>query len=151
MSETSVHKITNKIRYHRVTKGFSQESMAEKLNISKVNYGNIERGQTKLTLDRLIEISDILEMPVEDFFTNVVNKKNEYYRLLSTMGDFAKLLENQIGKIALLISEFENCNSIVIDESKENQTLWDNLKGEVEVLMSTVDIMHDFNRKDSQV
>ncbi|MGF7080449.1 helix-turn-helix domain-containing protein [Mucilaginibacter sp. UYCu711] len=54
--------IGEKIRIRRVTKSYSQEYMAFMLNISQAAYSNLERGETALTLTRVYEIAEILEM-----------------------------------------------------------------------------------------
>ncbi len=38
----------------------TQEQMAEKLNISVKHYGSVERGQTGLSIENLIEVCNIL-------------------------------------------------------------------------------------------
>jgi transcriptional regulator with XRE-family HTH domain len=70
--------IHDKIRTIRISKGFTQEYIADKLNIDAVNYGRIERGQTKITIDRLIKIAEIFDVKVIDFFseTNFIAKQN---------------------------------------------------------------------------
>ena len=48
--------------------------MAFKLGISQKAYSKIEAGVTKLTVERLVEISLILELNVEDLLSS--HKKN---------------------------------------------------------------------------
>lgn len=55
-------KIGSKIRKVRELKGYSQEYVAELLGLSQNNYSNIETGRTKLTLNRLDDISKILNI-----------------------------------------------------------------------------------------
>lgn len=52
--------IGERIRQLRQQKGFSQENMADQLNISTTAYGDIERGKTDVTLSRLYKISEVL-------------------------------------------------------------------------------------------
>lgn len=52
----------NKIRVLREMKGYSQDFMAEKLNISQKQYSRIESGNAKLDVDRLKQISEVLEI-----------------------------------------------------------------------------------------
>jgi XRE family transcriptional regulator, regulator of sulfur utilization len=54
--------IGEKIRYARLTKGYSQENMADFLGISTSAYGDIERNKTELTLSRAKKLSNILKM-----------------------------------------------------------------------------------------
>ncbi|MEA3452160.1 MAG: helix-turn-helix transcriptional regulator [Bacteroidota bacterium] len=61
-------KIHKKIRVIRQSKGYTQDYIANKLNLDTVNYGRIERGQSKLTVDRLIKLCEILEVSPKNFF-----------------------------------------------------------------------------------
>ena len=60
--------IYERIRIIRQTKGYTQEYVAERLNIDTVNYGRIERGQAKLTIERFVKICDLLEVNPSDLF-----------------------------------------------------------------------------------
>ncbi|QLB12183.1 helix-turn-helix protein [Bisgaardia hudsonensis] len=51
-----------KIRLMREVRQWSQEEMAEKLNMSPSGYAKIERGETKLYLDKLEKIAQILDI-----------------------------------------------------------------------------------------
>lgn len=66
-----------KIRIQRLMKNYSQEYMAFALSISQAAYSNLERDSTKLSLDRVYEIAEILEispfilMPKPKFGTGI--------------------------------------------------------------------------------
>jgi len=55
------------IRSKRESRNYTQEYLAYKLNISQNAYSKIELGYTKITLERLFEIAEILEFDVIDF------------------------------------------------------------------------------------
>lgn len=55
-----------KIKEIRQRKNFSQSYMAEKMNIALLNYGKLERGVTELSVKRLYEIAEILEVNVAE-------------------------------------------------------------------------------------
>jgi len=59
-------KINEKIRFIRELKGWSQEEMAEKLNMSPKGYANIERGETNIQFSRLQQISKILDIKLSE-------------------------------------------------------------------------------------
>ena len=59
-------KINEKIRFIRELKGWSQEEMAEKLNMSLSGYANIERGETNIQFSRLEQISKILDIKLSE-------------------------------------------------------------------------------------
>jgi transcriptional regulator with XRE-family HTH domain len=58
--------ILQRIRESRKKKGFSYDTMAHELNTSTAAYRKIELNQTKLTVERLYQISQVLETKLED-------------------------------------------------------------------------------------
>lgn len=54
-----------KIKIVRELRGLTQEHIAQKLNISAQAYGKIERNETKLDVERLQQIANILEVSPE--------------------------------------------------------------------------------------
>jgi transcriptional regulator with XRE-family HTH domain len=69
-------KVCEKIKRLRMEKGWSQEEVANKLDISVNAYGAIERGETDVNLSRLEAISDVFKIDTADLFdkkTNVIN------------------------------------------------------------------------------
>lgn len=57
--------VIEKIRELRIKKGYSQEYMAKQLDMAQNNYGKLERGETKLTIERLEQIANILDVKME--------------------------------------------------------------------------------------
>ena len=57
------------IRSKREFRNYTQEYLAFKLHISQNAYSKIELGYTKITLERLFQIAEILEFDVVDFIT----------------------------------------------------------------------------------
>jgi transcriptional regulator with XRE-family HTH domain len=55
-------KIGNKIKKIRALKNYTQEYMAQSLNISLNGYGRLERDEVEITVNRLEDIAKILEM-----------------------------------------------------------------------------------------
>jgi XRE family transcriptional regulator, regulator of sulfur utilization len=60
--------IGDKIRQIRISKGLSQENIAETLKISTSAYGDIERNKTEITVKRLISISKIFGVDPSEFY-----------------------------------------------------------------------------------
>ena len=76
--------IGNSIRLARVTKGLSQQNMADELGLTVASYSNIERGITDITVSRLIEISKLLNVSIyqlldEEETTSFVSEPSKYY------------------------------------------------------------------------
>lgn len=58
--------LTEKLRFMRHIKKWSQEEMAYRLNMSPSAYGSVERGETKLSLPRLEEIAKLFEIELAE-------------------------------------------------------------------------------------
>lgn len=65
--------IGRRIKRFRELKNWTQDTVAMELNMSKTGYGNIERGQAHISIDRLQEIALILDVDLSQF----IIKKNE--------------------------------------------------------------------------
>lgn len=59
-----VMNINEKIRMMRELNQWSQEDMAERMNMSVNGYAKIERGETKLKLDKLTQIAQIFNVDI---------------------------------------------------------------------------------------
>lgn len=59
-------KTTEKIRKQREDLDWSQEQMAEKLNLTANGYAKVERGETKLHLDRLEKIAQVFNIDITE-------------------------------------------------------------------------------------
>lgn len=57
-----------KIRCMRHERKWSQETMANKLDMSPNGYGSIERGETNVQISRLLQIAKIFEVDVSELF-----------------------------------------------------------------------------------
>jgi transcriptional regulator with XRE-family HTH domain len=74
-----MEKIIEKIVQHRNRKGYTYENMADDLGLTPAAYRKIETGETKLTVERLFKIAEILESPYTDFLDldkDVLNQHN---------------------------------------------------------------------------
>lgn len=63
-----IKEILYNIRKERELKSYTQDYMAAQLDITTKSYSNIETGNCQLTVERLITIAEILELPVEKLF-----------------------------------------------------------------------------------
>lgn len=57
-------KIGERVKHIREEKNYSQEFVASKLGISQKAYSKIETGETKLSVENLIKISEILDTSI---------------------------------------------------------------------------------------
>lgn len=84
-------KIGERIRKYRKIRGFSQEILAEKINISVTHMSHIETGNTKLSLVVFMDIVNALEISADDllldkFENSEIVKSTKL--ALDTYGDF---------------------------------------------------------------
>lgn len=66
--------VLDNIKEIRKEKGISHEAMAVNLGISQTAYTKLENKETKLTVDRLYKIAEILEVKIEDLLKLQENK-----------------------------------------------------------------------------
>ena len=64
MEKNKVENVIKKIALARSKKGFTYDNMADELSITPAAYRKIETGETKLTVERLFRISEILEITI---------------------------------------------------------------------------------------
>lgn len=58
------------IAYYRKLRGLTQAELAAATNLSRTHISNIEapNGKTSISLNKLFDIADVLEVPVKDLF-----------------------------------------------------------------------------------
>jgi len=58
------------IAYYRKLRGLTQAELAEATSLSRTHISNIEapNGKTSISLNKLFDIADVLEVPVKDLF-----------------------------------------------------------------------------------
>jgi len=111
-----------RIKVFRTFKGWTQEKMAEKLGMSVIGYGNIERGDTNVTLSKLEEIVKVLGIELHELFDShgkVVINLGEHS---ITTGDnnqinqMQKELEHELEKSRLIVEQQRKELSLVYQE-----------------------------------
>lgn len=76
--------VNEKIRKIREAKDWSQEQMAEKLNMSLNGYAKIERGESKIYLDKLEQIAQVFDIDVVELMQS--DGKNICFQIESPLG-----------------------------------------------------------------
>lgn len=66
--------IYQSIRQSRKKSGLTQEQMAEKMGLSLTGYANLERGITKMSLDKLQQVATILNTDILELIQNGLDK-----------------------------------------------------------------------------
>lgn len=117
-----------KIRAIRLMKGWSQEEMAEKINMSLNGYGCIERGETDMSLSRLgqiatvfsLSVCELLEFDEANACTQSTKKTSNYQ--CGHVHHYADLNE-QHKKCTAALLELERQKVIVEQKEAENAYL----------------------------
>ncbi|MBF0784684.1 XRE family transcriptional regulator [Muribacter muris] len=89
--------INEKIRKLRESNSWSQEQMAEKLNMSLNGYAKIERGESKIYLEKLEQIAQVFDIDVVELMQS--DGKNICFQIESPLGS----VYQGVGESALLV------------------------------------------------
>jgi len=71
--------IGDKIKFIRELRGYKQDFIATQLGISQNGYGKIERGETDVPYSRLEQISEVLNISLEDLVS--ISKEKAIYSI----------------------------------------------------------------------
>jgi transcriptional regulator with XRE-family HTH domain len=123
--------VSDRLKKIRLEKNISQDYLAKKLGISQKAYSKIENNETRLNVDVLQKLSDIMETPIESFFNpshqptlndfstrtggdNVIYKNNSidkietlYENLLLSKDDVISAKIGEIESLKLVIKKLE--------------------------------------------
>lgn len=109
-------KVNEKIRVLREDHSYSQEDMAEKMFISPNTYGKIERGETRLTLEKLEKIAAIFNISVVDLMKD--EEKNIAYQINNnSSGINAVTISGDLAELQRILADNEKFKLII--EHKE--------------------------------
>jgi transcriptional regulator with XRE-family HTH domain len=89
----------------RENRKINQDAMAELLDMTTSAYARLERGETSLKLEKLLEFSEKLDIPVHEFLPETISIYNQ---------DSAK--QGNKGHIGLLIGNVFNYSSDKADD-----------------------------------
>lgn len=104
-----------KLKKARINKNFTQEYLAEMLNVSQKTYSNFENDKSKPGFSQVEEMAKVLDMSVLDFLSG------DNVTINSTNGDHSGFIyQNQLPE--KLIEQYEER----IKELKEHLEYWKN-------------------------
>jgi transcriptional regulator with XRE-family HTH domain len=123
--------ISDRLKKIRIEKNISQDFLAKKIGITQKAYSKIENNETKLNVEVLQKISEILDVPIESFFKgssspilndfsnrsggdNVIYKNNSiekieelYNKILSVKDEVIKSKNEEIETLKLVIKKIK--------------------------------------------
>ena len=111
--------IHNKIKRLREQSDLTQQEMADKLNMHLKTWQKIENGITKLDIERLQLIADVLETTIED----LINVDDSVY--------ISAIKDNDVG--------FNNSSVTINHKSEEEKNLYERLIAEKDKIITDKD------------
>lgn len=69
--DTIIREVGERIRSHRLKKGMTQETLAERAELHPTFIGQVERGEKNMSLVSLAKILEALQVSFSEFFENV--------------------------------------------------------------------------------
>ncbi len=113
--------IVTRIKEFRKKKGYTYDAMAEELKLSPAAYRKIETNQTKLTVEKLYQIAQILDAKVSDLldfnadkaYKQEINENGVGYQAIEhfyadnkeTADKFIKALQEEVAFLRKLLEE----------------------------------------------
>jgi transcriptional regulator with XRE-family HTH domain len=115
-------KQAERLRLIRVSKGMSQENVSKALDITVGAYSKIERGVTKLSLNRLADLAKIFDIELNDFIRYLNGESDTLDKKLQipgsgTTSNYSSNASSNDSEVALLRKIIN-----LYDESKELNT-----------------------------
>ena len=118
--------VGKKLKILRESKNLSQEYVAESLGISQTAYSKMENNITRLTAKRIQKLSEIFDVPEQEFFQDsqvVFNNNSINYAYINNFIESQKeqyektieLLEKNIENQQLLINQLKSENKRMMD------------------------------------
>ena len=93
-------KLGKRIKYLRLQKGFSQEKLAEAINIATTSLSYIETGRGFMTLDTLEKLAKALNVDLYEIFQFTTIETNEnMYNYISSKLDTIKNNDEKISMV----------------------------------------------------
>lgn len=102
--------IGKRIKQSRLKKKITQEKLAEKLNVSPEYCSKIECGKVKINLQRLSQISLILDEKIEFLISGTIVETKDYLKedIANVLNSLSSNKIDAILEIAKIISKLEN-------------------------------------------
>lgn len=135
--------VHEKIRKLREIKLWSQEEMAEKMNMSLNGYAKIERGETKLHLDKLEQIAHVLGIDIIELINsgerNIFFQFNENSHFgSSSQNDNEKSLLIELDKLKLSLL---HCQQLFSEKEALLNQLLEQKSNEIKLLRDMVELL----------
>lgn len=122
----------DKIRTLREQKQLTQEDVAERLFMSVSGYSKIERGETRLNMERLEQIANVLDIDILELISksegSIIYALNSgYHNFQNTVYHGTEHYQSEIERLNLIIAHKDELLAQKEQENQRLQTLLDKL------------------------
>ena len=94
----------DRIKTKRISQGITQEKFAEHMDVSVGYISQLERGISKVSLERLVSISEYFNCNI-DFFIDGINSNTEHYLAQDFEELYAQLSSHEKNILKILLQE----------------------------------------------
>ena len=123
INEHIIDQVIDKIKETRIKKGISQFAIAHFLNLETSSYSKLENKQSKLTVEKLINIANYIEEPLEHLLGLKINNQSSSTTIIKS--------DDQQNQVAILLQETKELSKSFIHALQSENA---HLKGEIEIL-----------------
>ena len=99
-------KLGERIRVFRKRRGFTQEALAEKANVSVNFIGNVERGESAISLKTLRQIGKVLGVNLKELFDFPDEEQSEMIKEIVTLLNSREWEIDDLYRFSVGISHF---------------------------------------------
>ncbi len=133
MNTVKIDDVLNRIQEIRKRKGYSLENMSDELQISHSAYHKLENNQSRLTVERLIEIAKVFNISISELFDE----------------DSIRVYNQNNNRDSTVIAhqEFENFNQ---EDKEMTKKYTEKLEDEIQYLKSEIDFLREMLKKGSK-
>ena len=115
--------VTEKIKTIRQDKGFSHEAMAMNLGISQTAYTKLERNETKLSIDRLYKIAEILEVSIFELLDEEKSVQQNIHNNTNVTAIGNQKIENLYQENKEITQDLLKTKDLLIEKLQEENTM----------------------------
>ncbi|STO63474.1 putative transcriptional regulator [Haemophilus parahaemolyticus] len=136
--------IYDKVRIMREVNQWSQEDMAEKMGMSVTGYAKIERGQSNIHYDKLVQLAKIFNISLSDLISVDEKKPTWYFRENNTQN----IQANYYATDEAILLELEK-TKLVLDNAQDLIKIKDELisqkENEIKALKEIINLLKEKN------
>jgi transcriptional regulator with XRE-family HTH domain len=96
--QNEIQTVADRLKQIRLKRNYSQDFLAKKLGVTQKAYSKIENNETRLNVETLVRLAEILETPVGDFFQDAGKPIYNDFSTRHTGDNVIYKTENQVAK-----------------------------------------------------